>query len=380
MPGVFSFLGSPMQNVVKRAHDMLPSIEKVLAVFSDENTGGSRILVAHRESDGVSLEEINSPDSMKAFDTFRNKTGKINWYAQEEVPFEVQKKSASPKIDVFKELENTVLLLRYKNTADDNYDLLFYYFNADTSNFGVSADNRSLTTEHKTIISTMLYNAVKTQIKEHEHNKASLKMLNNNMQNALYENKHLKAELEKEQKRYNKKVSDYSLHILEEITSEIGIPLRLSAEALEKLVAYGGAFRDLRKILLQAAQFSITMQMGSAAPVQIESTHINTHLSESGSDAPVIVPASRGVREERFAKTRLILNEMETAAKILSSRSVKLTSENLARSLAKPKSAAAISDQLSKHRDRIITLFDENPDQWAIIRKKFRPIQNIVNR
>ncbi len=377
MSGIFSFLGSPMQNVVKRAHDMLPSIEKVLAVFYDEMRDQQRALIAHRQSDGVNLEDITGNEVPLAFGEFREKTGAIGWYSKDDIPFEIQKKSASPKIEMFRELENTVLLLRYKNETDGKYDLLFYYFNADTSNFGVSTDNRSLTTEHKTIISTMLYNAVKTQINEHNYNKDMLKVLNNNIQNAIHENKELKLDLENTRKRYQKSIAGLCLKNLKEISEELGVSLRLSAEAMDKLVNYEGDISDIRKIILQAAQFAVTMSMGMGE-VPIESSHVNTHVEKPGKESEENAPT--GIREERYAKTRFILDEMEQAARLLSSRSVKLTSENLARSLSKPKSAAAISDQLSKHRDRILRLFDENPEQWTIIRKKFRPIQNIVNK
>lgn len=379
MSGIFSFLGSPMQNVVKRAHDMLPSIEKVLAVFYDDVKAEERALIAHRQDSGINLEEIPTAQITNSFEDFRRKSGAIGWFSKDEIPFEVQKKTNSPRIEMFKELENTVLLLRYKNESDGKYDLLFYYFNADTSNFGVSTDNRSLTTEHKTIISTMLYNAVKTQINEHNYNKDMLKVLNNNIQNAIHENKELKLDLENSRKRYQKSIAGLCLKNLKEISDELGVSLRLSAEAMDKLVNYEGEISDIRKVIYQAAQFALTMNMGvNTGDVQIESSHVNTHVEKTIAEGMDTAPT--GVREERYAKTRFILDEMENAARMLSSRSVKLTSENLARSLSRPKSAAAVSDQLSKHRDRILRLFDENPDEWTIIRKKFRPIQNIVNK
>lgn len=223
----------------------------------------------------------------------------------------------------------------------------------------------------------MLYNAVKTQINEHNYNKDMLKVLNNNIQNAIHENKELKLNLENTRKRYNKSIAGLCLKNLKEISEELGVSLRLSAEAMDKLVNYEGDISDIRKIIFQAAQFAVTMSMGMGE-VPIESSHVNTHVEKPRDDEEENAPT--GIREERYAKTRFILDEMEQAARILSSRSMKLTSENLARSLSKPKSAAAISDQLSKHRDRILRLFDENPEHWTIIRKKFRPIQNIVNK
>ena len=380
MTGTFSFMVAPIENVLLRAHEVMPGIEKVLAVFYDERADSPRILLSHRQDEGSRTETINNPEAIAGFSDFRKKSTPVSWYSKEDIPFQIQKRSQTPHLEVFSELENTVLLLRFKNEHDGLYDLLFYYFNADTSNFGVSTDSRSLTTEHKTIISQMLYHAVKAQIKEHRQNREMLKVLNNTTFNAIYENKVLKQTLENTHQRYQKSLTDLCLQYVKEVSAEYHTPLQLSAEALEKLIAYEGDINNLKEIIRHAAVFAITLHMGATSgDIVVESAYINTHVDKEQVTGQ-LVEQQEGIRQQRYSKTRHILDEMEDAAVLLSSRKVKLTSENLARSLSKPKSAAAISDQLNKHRDRILKLFEEYPEDWTIIRKNFRPIQNIVNK
>lgn len=380
MTGTFSFVAPPVENVLMRAHEVMPGIEKVLAVFYDDRRQQNRILISNKENQQFVVNPVENSQAIESFEPFRKKSTPVNWFSKDDIPFQIKKKESTPHIEVFSELENTVLLLRFKNDDDGLYDLLFYYFNADTSNFGVSSDSRHLTTEHKTIISQMLYHAVKAQIKEHKENKAMLKMMNNTTFNALHENKVLKQKLEDTTKRYEKSLADLCLQYVSDISREMQVGLQLSVEALQKLIEYEGDINNLKDIIRQAALFAVTLNMGgNAGEIMIESSYINTHL-ETDYAAGNLVHQQEGIRQQRFSRTRYILDEMENAAELLSSRNIKLTSENLAKSLKKPKSAAAISDQLNKHRDRIIKLFEENPGEWTVIRQNFRPIQNIVNK
>ncbi|MCF8231194.1 MAG: hypothetical protein K9J27_03315 [Bacteroidales bacterium] len=378
MARTFSFAGSPIRNVLERAHDMLPSIEKVLAVYYDDKKDGLRISLAHRASEGVHIEEVNTVDVMDKLKSFREKATPISWLHHEDIPFKIEKRR-DRKIEVFEELENTVLLLRFENETDQKSDLLFYYFNGDTSNFGVSLDNRALTTELKSIISHILYHAVKSQIREHKENQEKLKLLNQNTRYALHENKELKEELENTHHRYRQSLADLCLQYVKEISAEYNTSFKLSPAALDKLINYKGDINNVRLILEQAAFFASTVHIDEAPEgITIEDSYINTEnlgVTETVSKSDTDV----SIREQRYTKTKTILDDMEQAAQRLKDQNQKLTSNNLARSLPHPKSAAAISDQLNKHRDRIIKLFDEHPEDWALIRKSFRPIQNIMN-
>ncbi|MDZ7775098.1 MAG: hypothetical protein U5L09_05520 [Bacteroidales bacterium] len=58
MTGTFSFMRAPIENVLLRAHEVMPGIEKVLAVFYDERADSPRILLSHRQDEGSRTETI----------------------------------------------------------------------------------------------------------------------------------------------------------------------------------------------------------------------------------------------------------------------------------------------------------------------------------
>jgi len=157
------------------------------------------------------------------------------------------------------------------------------------------------------------------------------------------------------------------------------VHFKLSQEALDKLLNYKGDINNIKSIIEKAAFFASTLYATEAASqITIEDSYLNTGIQAVQTSKQSDEEYS--IREHRYTKTRSILDEMEYTARKLQEQEQKLTSTNLARALPHPKSAAAISDQLSKHRDRIIKLFDSHPNDWAIIRKSFRPIQNIINQ
>lgn len=378
MAKTFSFTGSPIKCVLERSHEMLPSIEKVLAVYVDEKEGTLKISLAHRSSKDIRIEDITDVEVMDKLKSFRLKNTPMSWFRKEDIPFKVEKRKERT-IEVFQELENTVLLLRFINSYDGKSDLLFYYFNGDTSNFGVSRDNRSLTTELKSIISHILYHSVKSQIQEHKENQEKLAELNQITRYAINENKELKTELENTHNRYRQSLADLCYQYVKEISADYNVHFRLSHEALDKLLNYKGDINNIKLIIEKAAFFASTLYATErASQITIEDSYLNTGIQAvQTSKQP---DAEFSIREHRYTKTRSILDEMEHTARKLLDQNQKLTSTNLARALPHPKSAAAISDQLSKHRDRIIKLFDSHPNDWAIIRKSFRPIQNVMNQ
>ena len=378
MAKTFSFTGSPIRRVLERSHEMLPSIEKVLAVYFDEKEETLKTSLAHRNDKTVTIEDITDIEVMDKLKSFRQKNTPMSWFRKEDIPFKVEKRKERT-IEVFQELENTVLLLRFINSYDGKSDLLFYYFNGDTSNFGVSRDNRSLTTELKSIISHILYHSVKSQIQEHKENQEKLAELNQITRYAINKNNELKAELENTHHRYRQSLADLCYQYVKEISADYKVHFKLSQEALDKLLNYKGDINNIKSIIEKAAFFASTLYATEpASQITIEDSYLNTGITAVQTSKQSDEEYS--IREHRYTKTRSILDEMEYTARKLQEQEQKLTSTNLARALPHPKSAAAISDQLSKHRDRIIKLFDSHPNDWAIIRKSFRPIQNIINQ
>ena len=81
----------------------------------------------------------------------------------------------------------------------------------------------------------------------------------------------------------------------------------------------------------------------------------------------------------RYSKTILLLDRLENASRNVIAQKLDLTGVNVGNSFSPPISAPAISDALKKHKNKIIHLFNEYPDKWAIIRKEFRPVKNIIS-
>ena len=379
MRKTFSFTGSPIQSVLEQAHEAVPGVEKVLAIFFDEQLFSIRALISQRDNQGVVIEEVDKIEEMQTIVDMRNSSSPITWRRKDEIPFDITAASKNT-ITMFDELYNTVLVLSFPNEKDGGQDLLFYYFSTNTSNFGVSHSSRDLTTEHKGMISHMLYHFVRSLLKDHKKNQQQLLSINKNTQNAIHQIKALKKQLLEKDNRYKRSITSLCLQYVKEMEQVLNSSIQLTQEALDKLIAYDGDINNLKKIIEQAAIFAQTVNIGySVGDIEIDDVHINFDIGE-------LIPAQSykrvnlGVRDERIQKTIAILDTMEKTARGLKERNVKLTSENLGRSLPSSKGASGITDQLKNHKMRIKNLFEEYPKRWNLIRSEFTPIRNISSK
>lgn len=382
MSGIFSFIQSPIRGVLERAHQAMPNIEKVFGVWYDENEQDLRKMLAHRIPGNSRIEDLTSSLGSENFEKFRMGGGSTSWFSKEEIPFFFEKEKDSKKDIKFKELENTVLLLRFHNKADNKYDLLFYYFNSDTSNFGVSFETRDLTTEHKVIIGHMLFNSVRSQINDHENNRQKLKEFNRVAKNAIQENQKLKEELDDANQQHREVVGQLCDFYVKEVSAEFNALIKLAPSAKEKLIAYKGDLQNIIGVIREAASFVLNLNMGEVNDaVIIDESMLNTSTVVKDKVHQVAVD-HQSVQEHRLETTEGILDDMEVKATELRKEypGIKITGRTLGGVLSNPKSPSGITDQLNNHRKRIIRLFEENPNKWQMIRNHFKPIQNIINK
>ncbi len=79
----------------------------------------------------------------------------------------------------------------------------------------------------------------------------------------------------------------------------------------------------------------------------------------------------------KLVKTKELLDKLEKYSILVSQRNLNLTSFNVGKAMERPITPAAISDAISKNKDRINILFKQFPDKWNFIKNNFRPIINV---
>ena len=380
MHELFTFLDNPYLVVLNESLKSLPGIERVDLLFYNAESAKTELHSIQRtkyNQQAVQLEFAN--DSLDTLNVFRRKQSNQNWLGINSIPYS-NKQSNSTKQDLFSEFDSHVLGLAFPNTTDFSKDIFLFYFRKNTTDFGLSRSDKVLTTSNKSIIGHLLYNSLKTQLETVKHNQDSLRMLNEQTRYIL--NAKNKTELENAQLKTRNKENLLQLteFLINDLNSSEKDVFYLSEEAKERIGEFSGTVFDLKKQLSRAMSLAKTLSFGTGLQEYIlKSDYFNFEVlkeKQSHLNSPEIL--SEENTKHQHSKTFDFLNDMEQAAQLVLKLNWKLTSANVGHKLEKPITAAAISDKLKHHTHKIISLLDQYPAKWPLIRKRFRPLQNVI--
>jgi len=378
MKRVFSFSEKPVLFILQLLPSLLPGIEKVIAVYYSPDSAGVSSDLIRKESGEYVQESFKVSDSPSIFSRLRSDNAPYSWLRKEDLPFEIEPKE-KVQLEIFNELNNSILLIRIQNIFDYKNDLVFIYFNQDLSNFGTISPNKILSTENKTIIGHILRNSILTFIQNNLSDKDLFATLNENTRAMIKERNFLQDELEITREKYKEGLIRLTNSYLTDLYKSNGVMYRLSDGALKKIREYTGDIGNLKPVIAQAARYAETMNLeGTTGDVLIADFHLvmeekkeprqKESISEPVGDVPV-----------KYNKTFLLLDKLENAALHVKSKNMLLTGANIGHEFPTPVTPPAITDALKKHKQKILFLFREYPDRWEIIRTEFRPVQNILN-
>jgi hypothetical protein len=378
MKRVFSFSEKPVLFILQFLPSLLPGIEKVIAVYYSPDSASVSSDLIRKESGEYVQESFQVSDSPSLFSRLRSDNAPYSWLRKEDLPFEIKPKERV-QLDIFNELNNSILLIRIQNTFDNKNDLFFIYFNQDLSNFGTISPNKILSTENKTIIGHILRNSILTFIQNNRSDKDLFATLNENTRAMIKERNFLRDELEITREKYKEGLIRLTNSYLTDLYKSNGVMYRLSDGSMKKIREYTGDISNLKPVIAQAARYAETMNLeGTTGDVLIADFHLvmdekkeprqKESISEPVGDVPV-----------KYNKTFLLLDKLENAALHVKSKNMLLTGANIGHEFPNPVTPPAITDALKKHKQKILFLFREYPDRWVIIRTEFRPVQNILN-
>ena len=347
-----------------------------MGIFREENREGLAVFCITNPTAPALPEpmEISAQLSEKLHE-LRRSIQEYRWFTVDELPFETAQ-TREVQLDVFHELERNVLCLPLRNEADGHHDLIFLYFPENFSSFKISSTSKSLFPEHRIIIGSLLQNAVQTIAQMNADNRENLRQINGSTRSIIDRYKASQEELKKLTSGVQRNILDLSKHLLDEITPGGSTRFVFTVAAAEKLKKFKGEIPDLKILLQKAVNFASALEFDRGGDeIRLEEYHIDLDLQRDlqRSQATISMPSAR------YAKTVALLDKLEEAAAQVLSRDLPLTSANVGHACSKSISAPAISDALKKHRAKILTLLNEYPDRWNLIRAEFKPLVNVLS-
>jgi hypothetical protein len=371
----FTFSNNDLDSFLLNANHILPGIEKMMGIYYDKRQDSVIGKSYTKEGNNGEVEDLQIKHCKEIIGGYRIGKTKFQWYAKDELPFELESKPKKVKT-IFHELENVVLLVRFTNSADNLKDLLFVYFNKNFGNFGLSNSSKKLSTENKQIIATLLVNYFNTQIEQNKQNRSLFDNIKAHTNGLIGQLNSVKMELERTRSNYGESLSNLCIEYARQFSIENKRNYQLSDEALNKIKTFKGNIKYLNSIIRNSIVFAENI---STSPMSDEILIKDYHINLDSFDTEADSQGSNSLLMEKSEKAVLLLDKLENAARTVIGRHKNLTSSNVGDACPVPISAPAITDALKKHGQTIMKLFDTYPEKWEVIRKDFRPIRNLIN-
>ncbi len=353
----------PFIEMLDKLPDSYPYLQKFVGIYYDETKGG--LEARSIELPSSKNKSINIQAVLKEIKQFRRDQTPHTWYHINSLPFE-EKDASEKNLSLFSEENAMILLIRLKNRHDGQSDLLFLHFTP--KGMGMNTKQEGLNTQMKASLSPIIYHQIKSLYKtilEHYSQldgfRETARMIIENLQ-----------EGQKQEHTYEERQKAFIGELLDEISPER--KYHLSKAALLKLMKSTISLSEMRAVLQQAI---VSVEMLDAAENQ-QLPDWSIIIPEKASTETAQTDHQEAKIESRYLKSWQLLEKLEDAAQKVKSGQDRLTSANVGKALDSPITAPAISDALKKHGTRIISLLDRYPEKWLVIRKEFRPVQNLI--
>jgi len=180
---------------------------------------------------------------------------------------------------------------------------------------------------------------------------------------------------------------NYAYYILGKLNEQHQITVSLSKEAEQIILNFEGDTQELENELTTAVKLAINTIPCPTGSIELDDFSliglIKVNIEEGKTITPSGKSTSSNINKEsqmgQYSRTEAFLNRLEVAVGATRRKGEKPTGKNVARNMLPDEiSAPAISDGISKHRDRILILMAREQSQWSQLRRHFRPIQNLI--
>lgn len=378
MQTIFSFKRNVFSSVLDHMKTIYPGIIRAVSLYYDPAINQVRAFEFLPNSEKIN--EVNLDILGVSWEKERETPTPFNWLPQDF--FENKNTSSSPhQREIMDELENNILLIRLQNPSDKLMDLLFLFLSKNIGLFQLEKVSASLSTREKSMIAKLSYNYLVVLQDMLKRDKMIFQNFTASLKETVERVDVIENELDKTRENYGKSIIEYCTVQLKKNSEKYDVHFSLSKKALDKLAEYKGRFDLLNEILENAAQLAINVNFAAeGSTIVIKEAYIvfPKSISEKVSDPDsneTTVPLS-----DRFTRTREILDRYEYAAIKLKEDGLAITGRNIGDNCHPKISHPGISDSLDKHQKKILSLFEEYPNKWTIIRNEFRSVINLINR
>lgn len=370
---IFSFIKPPIIGLIESSIHIIPGLDKVIALYYDNDEKKLKSKGVYANQDNIITDFIITDSKLSQ--ELRDQKIKYRWMSVNNLPFNTEQIGAKEH-NLFDEYNNIVLCIGVNNMYDNKVDLLFLYLNYNKGNFGISNNDKKITTDEKSIIGNIVYNSLDIILTKHISDSKILKLINNKTNKLQEENEKLRKDIQEMHYNHLQTKLDTSISHLAKLSSQYSVNFQLSKDAIDKLKYFTGNIDVLKDILTYSAILALNTNFGQTSNILIRA--IDLDFSNNNKEENEITDSFSVNIPDRYKRTLQLLNKLEEATRVVLNENKTPTSENVGGACPTPITAPAISDALKNHQKKIVKLMIDYPSKWSVIRNEFRPVKNIL--
>ena len=362
----------PFEFVIKQINQILPGIESVKAYYFDERDFRIKSI---RFENGETIIENVSDLKLPSIQKQRGLAQKYEWLKND---FELFKSAENIQISIEDSNNQDILCLRFENPVDFLHDLIYIHLNGKIGTLKLSLAEEKIKEDEKSIIERLIYNSVSFVINNERKNKKLYQNVINNVETLKLSNAQLKNEVASKEDSFNKSISYFCKSYVYKIAKEESVSLHITNDAIKKIINDNIPFDKIEPLLRQTIEMCLNRTFDYSENILIDEFDLILPKTSTKKEQTNTVEQAPQIND-RYAKTKEYLDRYERSAEILLKKGLSLTGANLGAHCSPTISAAAISDNIKKHRSKIITLLNRYQDKWPIIRENYRPINKLID-
>ena len=342
----------PFQEFDHYLGQLYPDLVDLIFVFKTE-TG----FHVHCNGDDIPLEETDAVLIQK----WRTRVMHAGWLRSSEFPW-IQKKSTSHygQMSLTTEHEHHVLVLTFINPLDGKRDLIAMNFQQGSKFFGLQKKWADFTTDEKVIVSELIHRTCQLKLDD------------------SYQKNKLLLQINKFNQLKNKSLKDLNLHFFFQFFKqtcqnwisdlELSISIDLTDESLHYLIQQSHDAEVLNTWILDAVELVKALHPFSDR-IEIEPIHLQSVTS-------TLITSASSISSQSSRVLETLIRYEEAAQRIVSSGkspSGKLIAQFLVPSVSPP----AITDFTKKHQRKILSILEENPTRFGLIRSALKSLRDL---
>lgn len=362
----FSFSGDLYLKLLQEYENCIPGIEKMVICFRGKNAANT---CYQKEPEIIVNTCLDLKEHIDFIESGMNETFTYKWLRKYEVPFEnTAKKKIKKQLDIEDEIKMPVLLIRIESGIPKMCDLLFIYLNENTSaNFFMSKEVIPYSRQTKEYMGYMLYQRINHDAEVWRKDQHILK----NMQESykmICENMDL---LENHNKTIEELFRGMCDYILDDISIESGMTVRIEEDAYALLFETGKNFMQIKNMILKAIQFKAGMSSGKE--IIIKKREISTVKVSGGKEKES--PETDDTEELKKAYNYLELFE-NISQNVNKNQTISL--KYIAAEWGN-KTSSAVTEAINTRKEVVIKLLEIYPGKWSRIRAELAPVRKLDN-